>query len=515
MKSLVRLALATGCALGALTAAVPALAASGAEVLQNTCITCHTKAPDGTVERIDAARKTPEAWDMTVVRMMRNHKVELSDADRQAVVKYLADTRGLSVAETEGFRYILEREPVASDEGPSELMTQTCGRCHSYARVALQRRTPEDWKHLVNFHLGQFPTLEYQALARDRDWWGIAQAEIIPFLAKTYPLGSAPAPFTGDPAGTYVLAGHQPAKGDYAGTLTITKAGSEFDVKMVLAFADHTATFTGKGRLFGAGEWRASLSDGKVKIRQVFAFGADGTLEGRWFEAERDVIGGRIAAVKADGAAHALAAFPSRLKIGAETTVTVAGSGLSGALTLPAGVTGEITGKNETGVTLKLKATAAGPVELALGSQKIALVAYEAPDRISIVPELTIARIGDNGSPIPKVPAQFEAEGWLNGPDGKPGTADDISLGYFPATWATADFDEAAAAMKDATFAGSIDATGLFTPAAAGPNPERVMSTNNAGNLKVIATVTEGGKQLTAEAHLYATVQRFVDPPIR
>ena len=98
-------------------------------------------------------------------------------------------------------------EPVAVDEGPNTQMTQTCGRCHSYARVALQRRTPEDWAHLVNFHLGQFPTLEYQALARDRDWWSIAQAEVIPFLAKTYPLGEAPAAFAGDASGDYVLAG--------------------------------------------------------------------------------------------------------------------------------------------------------------------------------------------------------------------------------------------------------------------------------------------------------------------
>ena len=69
--------------------------------------------------------------------------------------------------------------------------------------------------------------------------------------------------------------------------------------------------------------------------------------------------------------------------------------------------------------------------------------------------------------------------------------------------------------MEDAKFAGTIDAAGLFTPGDAGPNPERPMSTNNAGNLKVIATVEDGGESLTGEAHLYATVQRFVDTPIR
>ena len=41
------------------------------------------------------------------------------------------------------------------------------------------------------------------------------------------------------------------------------------------------------------------------------------------------------------------------------------------------------------------------------------------------------------------------------------------------------------------------------------------MGTNNTGNLRVIATYDGGADPLTAEAHLYATVQRFVDTPIR
>ena len=166
MKPLTRTALVSAAAL----AAAPALAVSGEDVLQNACAACHVRHEDGRWERIDAVRKTPEGWDITVTRMMRNHGVALEPQERAAVVRYLSDTRGLTPEEAEGRRYILEREPVAFDEGPDTLMTQTCGRCHSYTRVALQRRTPEDWAHLVNFHLGQFPTLEYQALARDRDW---------------------------------------------------------------------------------------------------------------------------------------------------------------------------------------------------------------------------------------------------------------------------------------------------------------------------------------------------------
>ena len=168
-----------------------------------------------------------------------------------------------------------------------------------------------------------------------------------------------------------------------------------------------------------------------------------------------------------------------------------------------------------------LKATAAADAPAAAGDVAIgasalpgALTVYPALDRVTVEPALTYSRIGGNGGPIPKHPAQFEAIGWLNGPDGQPETADDIRVGAMPADWRTEDFDDAARQMEDARFAGQIQPDGLFLPADAGPNPERPMMTNNAGNLKVIATVKDGDTTLEAQGHLYATVQRFVDMPI-
>ena len=70
--------------------------------------------------------------------------------------------------------------------------------------------------------------------------------------------------------------------------------------------------------------------------------------------------------------------------------------------------------------------------------------------------------------------------------------------------------------MKDAAFAGNMDSEmGLFAPASAGPNPLRPYGTNNIGNLSVTATVEDGGRQVDGQGHLFVTVQRFVDPPIR
>lgn len=56
--------------------------------------------------------------------------------------------------------------------------------------------------------------------------------------------------------------------------------------------------------------------------------------------------------------------------------------------------------------------------------------------------------------------------------------------------------------------------TGVFVPGDAGPNPDRKMMANNVGNLKVIATVDEGGNTVTGEGQLIVGVQRWVIPPI-
>ena len=132
-------------------------------ILNGKCAACHERT-DGGLARIKDQRKTPEAWDMTIVRMMQLHGVEVTDDERAALVKHLADTQGLAPAETADYRYILERVPGTIEDPPTDELGTMCARCHSYARVALQRRTEEEWRKLAHFHLGQYPTTEYQAL---------------------------------------------------------------------------------------------------------------------------------------------------------------------------------------------------------------------------------------------------------------------------------------------------------------------------------------------------------------
>ena len=79
----------------------------GEALLSARCAACHERTADGGLARIKDQRKTPEAWDMTIVRMMQLHGVEVTDDERSVLVKHLGDTQGLAPAETEGYRYIL------------------------------------------------------------------------------------------------------------------------------------------------------------------------------------------------------------------------------------------------------------------------------------------------------------------------------------------------------------------------------------------------------------------------
>ena len=123
--------------------------------------------------------------------------------------------------------------------------------------------------------------------------------------------------------------------------------------------------------------------------------------------------------------------------------------------------------------------------------------------------------MGGNGGSQPEVQGRFEAIGWANGPDGAGNTADDLRIGPIKAVWSVAPWNEKAAEDRDVEFAGSMDKdTGIFTPAGAGPNPARKQSTNNAGNLKIIATVGEGEAAVSGDAQLLVTVQRWINPPL-
>jgi len=522
------LALAVAALLGAGLAAPSASANEAVNIIERKCLACHTPEAENAPRwsRISHQRKTPEGWLMTIGRMQMMHGLQISDAERRTVVKYLADRQGLAPEEAQPWRYAMERKLTTMESFADSQFEQICARCHSGARVGLQRRPEAEWEHLVHFHLGQWPSTEYQALARDRDWLPIALDQMVPKLAKRFPLQSDSwkewqATAAPELEGRWSFAVHQPGRGDGSGSMRIRRtADDQYRISLNGKWADGSPLQgSGQAVVYTGYEWRAQIEIEGIRMRQVLAADKTGAeLEGRMFEQLNDERGMSFSAAKQGAGSRVLAVYPANLKAGSQAEVTVVGTDLSGEVSLGKGVTVDRVLSRSAG-EVRLQVTAADTT--AVSAVKVGkasggrFVVYQKVDHVTVVPDYTIARVGGNGGSTPKVQARFEALGWLAGKDGKAGTADDIALGPLAASWRVEPFDEAAKADRDVEFAGRMDQrTGIFTPGAAGPNPARRMSTNNAGNLKVIAEVKDGDQQLEGDGQLIVTVQRWNNAPL-
>lgn len=511
----------------ALLLAGPRVEAADAQaLLQAKCQACHTQTSTG-LSRISQQRKTPEGWLMSIARMQFAHGVQLTGDERRTLVKHLADTQGLAPSETEGLRYALERRLNTVETFESEPFTQMCARCHSGARVLLQRRPAAEWEHLVHFHLGQYPTAEYQAMGRDRDWLGIALNEMVPDLARRLPLQTdawtrwqARTPQAVE--GAWSFSGYMSGRGGFSGVMTVSAStGADRHPISMEGRWDDGKPMRGKGQalIYTGHEWRADLDVDGTRMRQVFELDK-GMLRGRMFVREHDEVGAdMLASRQADGNARVLAVHPAYLKAGEERELRIIGSDLQGEVTLPRGVTVlETVRRSATERVLRVRAepAARGVHSVKVGETRGgSLAVYGGIDAVKVQPDHAVARIGGNGASIARVEARFDAEAWDAGPDGKPGTDDDFRIGLVPAAWSVEPFDETAVRDEDVKFAGLMNAqTGVFVPGGAGPNPARRMSANNVGNLKVIAEVEQGGRTVRGEGRLIVAPQRWNNPPI-
>ena len=139
---------------------------------------------------------------------------------------------------------------------------------------------------------------------------------------------------------------------------------------------------------------------------------------------------------------------------------------------------------------------------------------YRTIDYIRLSPETAFARPG--GDHIPKYMQQFEAFAYLKGPDGVKGTKDDIKLHRVrPEKW---NLEEYIKRLNDDDmhFVGAIDDNGLFTPANAGPNPQRHMMDHNVGDVWVEGWYKANGTNhpMGARAYLLVMPEKFSFQPI-
>ena len=504
--------------------AVSTAVAGEPDLLQDYCTSCHIEGEDGTLSRISEQRKTPEGWLMTLVRMRQLHDFDIDLKTQAQLVRHLSETQGLAPSETTGYRYILERDPAVVESLDAGLM-EMCARCHSGARVALQRRTEEEWRHLVDFHVGQWPTTEYQALGRDREWYKIAKESIAPQLAEQFPVDNkawrewqkAEKP---QAQGSWLVRTRLPRKGEAWGSVTVSGKAQPYHLSGHLMTAGgESLSVSGQVNVYTGYEWRASVTIGENAYNQVLALSTDGeSLSGRQFLSAEDSLGGAFEAVRTADKPVILSIQPAAIKVGETTRVQVMGANL-GAITVN-NATVAHRAVNAWGVSVEITPETEGTLMLAAEGVTLPkpLIAYSKADSLRVEPGFSIARVGDDDvkdGPLPPMRALFRATAWLNGADGEAGTDDDVSIGEVPADWSVAPFDAVSEQMQDVEFAGRMDSSlGIFTPGGAGPNPARTYSTNNAGNLKVIATSREDAG-LKGEGQLLVTVQRWNDPPIR
>ena len=504
----------------------------GAEIINSKCTACHSGTLETGLSRISDQRKSPEGWYMTISRMQR-HGLDLTAEERMSAVKYLSDNQGLTPAELMPYVYVLDKTPNAMEEGKDELLTEMCVRCHSEARIGLQRRTADEWRGLVNFHVAQFISFEVQAQARDRDWFGVANNEIVPYLevnfGKDEKVWKAYQESVKDfeiPT-KWSVHGHTPGKGDFKAELTFTKNSDEtYAVTMRSEYADgKKAVAEGTGIVYSGTEVRASMEQNGVAMQQIMHVNPeDGTFVGRVYETLHNENGSVLKATAADKKETAIAGvYPKGIKVGEKAMLTIVGSNLSDKVKLSGSVKVLKTLKQSANeIVLEVEAAKnAKPSQssITIGSAVFenSFAVYDKVDYVSVTPDYAISRTGSEAknAKILKQYATFEAIGFSNGADGEKGTADDIDLGVLPVTWNIEPFDEQAVEDKDVLYAGSINRyTGKFTPSEDGLNPKRTYSTNNVGNLFVVATYLQGDEQIDGKAHLIATVPKFVNPPI-
>lgn len=514
------------CAIGALAlvlASIPQAYAdaqpAGAALIRTYCSGCHRE-HSGQFERISAMRKTPEGWVMSLFRMRQVHGLVLDADVQQSIVKYLADTQGLAPAESQAGRFALEQRPNAQDINLGPEIGVMCGRCHSLARVALQRRDADEWRKLSHTHLGQWPSTEYQQNGRDIHWWDIASGPLPDKLAALYPFTTTA--WTewqkhreSDLSGDWVVVGRVPGGRAFYGAEHIQRADDGmYSASYRLTDVDGFAfTGTSKAIVYTGYEWRGSADVAQRSRREVYQVSDDGNrIEGRWFYDDHAEDGGEWTAVRDIGPARILAILPQSVRAGAAASVTVVGIGLGGTgpVSFGEGVAASRVKREAHAIQAALVVApdaSPGLRAVSAGAVNGHLAVYKQIDQITVEPGYAIARLG--GGRTEAVSAQFEALASTRLPDGQL-----LPLGPVDVGWTWKPFNAEAARTEDEKYAGYLDQRGRFLPSVAGPNPARQYSGDNVGDLAVVASARDGDRDVSGHAHLIVTVQRWNTPPI-
>lgn len=518
------------------------------ETIRARCAACHLPDSEERMSRISFERKTPEGWQASLQRMISLNGVTVTPEEAREIVKYLSDHQGLAPEELRPGLFEVEKRLIDHRYLADTDVEFTCIQCHSMGRVITQRRTREEWELLMSTHRGYYPLSDFQAFLRmgptpeqpgpDGEPPDTRQPmeRAVDHLSEVFPLHTPEwAAWSATMRslrleGTWVLSGHQPGRGAAYGTVTIAAAGGqdEFSTRASYTYpaTGETVTRDGRGLIYTGYQWRGRSSApgaADAQFREVmFVERGVNEITGRWFRGDYDEIGMDVKLTRLAGSAVVTGVHPRAIQIGGgEREVRVFGAGFEsgvgpGDVDLGPGLTvnGVMSASPE---EIALSVTVApdarpGGRDVFVGDASLAqaVVVHDGVDRLQVLPRTGMARLG--GVVFPKGYQQFEAVAFDDGPDGRPGSDDDLELGPVDVEWSleeyAATFDD-----NDIDYVGSIGQTGLFMPADDGPNPERDRNRNNVGDVWVVASLERddnGERPLRARAHLVVTVPLYL-----
>lgn len=543
------------------------------------CGGCHRRDKDGMMGRLSYERTTPEVWEQNIKRMIRLNGLSATPTEVREIVKYLSNNNGLAPEELEpAFWEVDHSLPGHQFDHAPEALGKTCNYCHTVGRVLVQRRSRDDYEKLFALHVALFPGAENQfhpqrgggrggrgngpaeAVIRDTTGNGVTIPvrqthanepypidTILAYLTKNQPLITPEwtswkaAMANPKLAGTWAVNAYQAGKGKAYGTLTIapTSAPDEFATKLELYFPARDATLTrsGKGIVYTGYSWRgreradaapaASADPGNnpAEWREAMMVSRDGnSMHGRWFWGGYDefglevkltrmgpqpvVLGTDLYSLQSPTAKHEIRIFGANLPANLKPADVDLGPGVT--------VT-RVVKSSPTVATVEVAVAKGLPVgvrNVSIGSATAvkALAIYDKIAYIEVSPDASLARLG--GGIAAKQYTQLEAIAYATGPDGKKNTDDDVSLGPVNARWALQEF-YSTPDDDDVKYVGSVNDSGLFTPAAEGPNPERKkqannFGTNNWGDVWVEATYDHDGVTMKSKSYLVVTVPQYV-----
>jgi quinohemoprotein amine dehydrogenase len=484
------------------------------------CAGCHPSDDQGNMKRISWERATPEGWELAIQRMALIDDVDLTPPEKAHILQYLSTDHGLAPEEANGVSYDVERRLHEEEVGVPRAVTTACARCHNFARALSWRRSVDDWREFSRTH-----ALRYNFQPSE---------EAIAFLEKTTPLRTPEwTAWNGRPAdktlgGRWLVTASVLGRIRYFGEMQMEPTGTdgEFNTRTMLrSVADgSTVLRAGHGTMYGSYAWRGSSKSTNPRIsapddlsneaREVLTCAPDeSSAEGRWFWGQYQELGFDIKIQRVSDAATLLGVDRPLLKTGSQSTrVRLFGDHFPAQISQkdfdfgPGVAVRRIVSNDGSQIVVDVDVAPKAPE----GKRKIsfrrselqnALAIFDHVDYIKVTPESSLAAFGDPTRP--RGYQVFEAIGYLNGPDGKRHSDDDIELGPVDVTWSMKIFYESDG-RTDAI--GMVTPTGLFVPAANSPK--------NNFDVWVIAEARtdkdQDGQPLVGKGYLVVTVPFYV-----